>query len=505
MIYNGFTIRSGADISCTFGANRCLKLVMLLACLNPTIAMAAAPPWMGAISAGGDGYTLARAIKVAPNNDYYVTGQFSSSAKFSGTTLNSRGGADIFLAKYTGSGNLAWIVTAGGPGDDVGWGLDLDSQGNVYLTGWFSDTGTFNSVNNTSKTVYGNGNTIFLARYSGDGNLAWVQTGVVDYSGYDNFGYGVAVDSAANTVYITALSQINTTFSSENGTLSTVSGVSSWHMVVAQFGTDGNFKWAETNHATSNSVPYGIAVDSGGNVYVTGWLEDQTTFSSANGNDITVTGFSPAQTSNDYPDDAFLAKYDHNGNALWVNHIGGYKAIGNAVAVSPRGDVSLAGYVGNVDDPGEATSIVTSQPPRKNYFLNDLWLTYPYNPDALIVTYTGAGVLENALRIGHDGSEDAKGVAYDDNGNLYVVGIAQQSPTVRANLFIRKYQGGNFEWEQKAESSALWLSEGTAPAVTIASSGQIYLAGGFQDWARFGTFTLPQHGTNMFVAVLAPE
>jgi len=505
MTYKDFTLQNSADISCSFGAHSGLRLALLLACLTPTIAMAAAPPWVGAISAGGDGYTLARAIKVAPNNDYYVTGQFSSSAKFSGTTLNSRGGSDIFLAKYSASGNLVWIVTGGGTGDDVGSGLDLDSQGNVYLTGWFSDSGTFNSANNTSKTVYGNGYTIFLARYSPDGNLAWVETGVIDYSGYYNFGYGVAVDSAANTVYITALSQINTTFSSANGTLSTVSGVSAWHMVVAQYGTDGNFKWAQTNRAQPNSVPCGIAVDSNGNAYVTGWLEDQTTFSSANGNDITVTGFSPAQTSNDYPDDAFLAKYDQNGNALWVNHIGGYKAIGNAVAVSPNGDVSLVGYIGNVDDPGQAATIVTSQPPRKNYILNDLWLTYPYNPDALIVTYTAAGVLENALRIGHDGSEDAKGVTYDSNGNLYVVGIAQQSPTTRANLFIRKYQGANFEWEQKAESSTLWLTEGTAPVVSVGNSGQIYVAGGFQDWARFGTTTLPHHGTNMFVAVLAPE
>ena len=468
--------------------------------------MLAQPSWTGAISAGGDGYTLAHAVKAAPGGGYYVTGQFSSKATFSGTSLSSRGGADIFLARYDASAKLLWVLTAGGPGDDIGRALDFDGQGNIYLTGWFTDTGTFDSANKASRTVYGNGYTIFLAKYSADGNLAWVQTGTIAFSGDYNFGEGVAVDSSANTVYIAALSQGNTTFSSESGTASTIAGGGGWHMVVAQYGTDGNFRWAQTDQASINSVPYGIAVDFAGNAYITGWFEDQTTFSSANGNDITVSGFSPAGTTGDYPDDAFLAKYDQNGNALWVNHIGGYKAIANAVAVSPSGEVSVVGYIGNVDSPGESNTVVTSQPPRRNYILNDLFLTDPYNADALIVTYTAAGVLEKALRIGHGGSEDAKGVAYDASGALYVVGVAQQSPITRANLFIRKYQGGNFIWQQKAESSALWISEGTAPAVSVGASGTIYVAGGFQQWARFGPSTLPGHGSaNMFVAEMPPE
>ena len=485
-------------------ALRCFSPLSLIVCLTATVAMAAPPPWVGAVSAGGSGYTLARSIKVAPNSDYYVTGQFSSSAKFSGTTVVSRGGSDIFLAKYTASGQLLWIVTAGGPGDDVGWGLDLDGDGNVYLTGWFTSSGTFESTDKATKTVSGVGDTIFIARYSPSGNLAWVQTGTVTDSSVFNFGYGIAVDSAAHTVYITALSQGNTTFSSENGTTDTVPGIGFWHMVVAKYDADGNFQWAETDEGSPNSVPYGIAVDGKGNAYVTGWLEDETTFSSADGNDITVTGFSPAQSTPDYPDDAFLAKYDQNGNVVWVNHIGGYKAIANAVAVSPGGEVTLVGYIGNIDSPGEAATIVTSQPPRKNYILNDRYITDPYNPDVLIVTYTAAGVLERALRIGNSCDEDANGVAYDSKGDLYVAGVARQSPTMRANLFLRKYHGGNLEWQQTAGSSALWLSEGTPPAVSVGTSGTIYVAGGFQHWARFGTSTLTGHGSSdIFVVQLA--
>jgi hypothetical protein len=509
MTYKRFPLLSIVGDINTNGALLRVGIGLLLTWLWPTLAMASTPAWTGAISAGGIGYTTARAIKAAPAGGYYVTGQFDSTAYFSGTALVSRGAADIFLAKYDAAGKLVWIVSAGGPSDDVGSGLDLDGDGNVYVTGWFSDTGTFHSTDHTSKTVNGTGFTIYVARYSPDGNLAWVQTGTIPYRGYYNFGYGLAVDPAANTVYIAALSQTDTTFSSENGTSSTVPGVWTWHMVVAQYGTDGNFRWAQTNEALPNSVPAGIAVNSTGDAYVTGWLEGQTTFSSANGKDITITGFSPAQTNTDYPDDAFLAKYDKNGNVKWVNHIGGYKGIGNAVAVSPSGDVAVVGFIGNIDfgSPGEARTIVTSQPPRGNYILNDYFLTNPYNPDVLLVTYTADGVLNFAYRIGHDGDEDAKGVTYDGNGDLYVVGVARQSPTIRANLFVRKYHGANLEWQQKAGSSALWdYVQTSSVAVSVDDhSGQIYVAGGYQHWARFGPSTLFGGGSaNMFVALLAP-
>ncbi len=513
MTHTPFKSGPGPVISASFGALRRVRPMLLVAGLSTTAALAAPPPWMGAFSAGGNGYTLARSIKAAPGNDFYVTGEFSSSAKFSGTTVVSRGGSDVFLARYTESGKLLWIVTAGGTDDDVGWGVDVDGDGNAYLTGWFANSGTFDSADKSSKTVSGVGNTIFLAKYSPAGKLAWVETGTVTYNGVFNFGYGVAVDSAAHTAYLAALSQGDTTFSSANGSTDTVPGVGTWHVVLAKYGTDGNFDWAQTNQGNPNSVPNGVAVDSNGNAYVTGWLEDQTTFSSADGKDITVTGFSPAQTTSDYPDDAFLAKYDQNGNAVWVNHIGGYKAIANGVAVSPKGDVTLVGYIGNIDNGAEADTIVSSQPPRKNYILHDYFLTDPYNPDVLIVTYSAAGVFQFARRIGHAGSEDAKAVTYDTNGDLYVVGISRlyvvgipgQTPTDRPNLFIRKYHGSNLEWQQKAGSSALWIGEGTAPAVSVGNSGNIYVAGGFQHWARFGTTVLTGAGSaNMFVAELAP-
>src|SRR4029077_11322027 len=150
-----------------------------------------------------------------------------------------------------------------------------------------------------------------------------------------NNGYGVAVDAAAGTVYVTGRASGDTTFSSANGTVNSVPGADTWHMFLVKYDTSGNFQWGQTNQAEPNSFSNSVVVDAKHNAYVTGWLEDTTTFSSNDGKDITVTGFSPAQTTGDFPSDGFLAKYDHDGNAKWVNHVGGYRGLGSAVAISP--------------------------------------------------------------------------------------------------------------------------------------------------------------------------
>ena len=146
-------------------------------------------------------------IKVGPDNHQYVTGSFSSTAKFAHTALGSVGGTDIFLAKYRRSGELVWVVQAGGPDDDSGQALDFDRAGNVYLTGWFTNSATFGSTSGASKTVTGMGlATIFLAKYRPSGTLVWVQTGDAPFDALNN-GYGVAVDAVAGTVYMSGRAQ----------------------------------------------------------------------------------------------------------------------------------------------------------------------------------------------------------------------------------------------------------------------------------------------------------
>src|SRR4051812_43030090 len=92
-------------------------------------------------SAGGPGYDLSVSITVDTMGNSIITGQFSgASMTFNSTTLTNAGTNstdDIFIAKYDPSGNLVWVKSAGGAGNDEGSSVAADANGNIYMTGIF--------------------------------------------------------------------------------------------------------------------------------------------------------------------------------------------------------------------------------------------------------------------------------------------------------------------------------------------------------------------------------
>jgi hypothetical protein len=498
------------------------------------------PEWASAASFGGSGLDVGQAIKVDREGYRYVTGAFSATASFpeqaTGTsrptstarkTLKSDGGTDVFLAKYDPSGRLEWLLQAGGAGDDQGFDIAFDAGRNIYLTGVFTDGATFRGVSGPATTVTGSGQTMFLAKYAPSGALLWVRTGTSDGGG-DNAGYGLAIEPVRGSVYLTGISQGDTTFSSANGSMNSVSGPGTWHMVLAKFDTSGNFKWGESNEASPNSAPHKVAVDADDNAYVIGWMEAEVTFHSHDGNDVTVEGFSaPVQSFPDFPGDAFVVKYDGNGDVKWVNHVGGYKAIGNDVATSRDGRVTITGFIGNVaGTSSQASTIVTSQPGGNNINLGGGVLTSPFNTDVFFATYDDAGVLLDARRFGGAENESGNMVAYDHHNNLIVTGLFQNSIKIDShtltgkdpvNLFVAKFShdegrcvvSGDLTEEHQG---AIWAKEADGPGVTgyeasigmdLTPEADVVVTGAYGPTAQFGGFKLTSGGSvNGFMALL---
>jgi len=477
------------------------------------------PDWTGAFRFGGGGNDIGQAVKVDRDGNSYVTGAFSATTYFqagsgTGRSLTSEGGTDSFLAKYGPSGTLQWLIQMGGPGDDEGFDIGFDAARNVYVTGVFTDSATFQGLANSGRKVMGTGQTIFLAKYTPGGVLAWVQTGTAFNA--SNNGYGVAVEPVTGSVYVTGVSQGDTTFSSSTGAMHSVSGPSTWHMVLAKYDIAGNFQWGVSDAAAPNSVGHKVAVDADDNAYVTGWMEGQTVFYSNDGHDQTVDGFSgPVQTGPDYPGDAFIVKYDENGNLQWVNHIGGYKAIGTDIATSRDGRVSITGIVGNIGNsqPSQSATIVTSQPGASNINLGGGQLTQPYNKDVFFATYDEDGALLDAQRFGGTQDDGGSGIAYDRHGNLIVAGIFQGTISIEGstltgkdpyNLFIAKFSRDavscvagfadhKLDWAAEADGPYSGDFENN-PRIGLTNQGDVMVTGSYQPAAHFGSLNLGSTG-----------
>jgi hypothetical protein len=93
----------------------------------------------------------------------------------SATLLSSAGGYDLFVAKYncnvrpTDPGFFQWAFCAGGSGDQEANSIDVDSSGNVVITGIFEGSNIdFNPSSSTTALSSAGFDDIFLAKYNGN-------------------------------------------------------------------------------------------------------------------------------------------------------------------------------------------------------------------------------------------------------------------------------------------------------------------------------------------------
>ena len=92
---------------------------------------------------GGTAGDTAYDIESDSEENVYITGSYTSTAYFSPEEIYSRGGTDIYLAKFNKDGTLVDIVTAGGMNNDSGADIVLDKEENIYITGYFEGEAEF--------------------------------------------------------------------------------------------------------------------------------------------------------------------------------------------------------------------------------------------------------------------------------------------------------------------------------------------------------------------------
>lgn len=124
----------------------------------------------------------------------YVTGYFDGSIiAFDTVTLYSAGQRDAFLLKYDTSGGVAWARSAGGITDDAAAGITVDAAGATCVTGSFDGTAAFD----TTILASGGVTDAFVAKFDDTGAVVWARS-VGGIGG--EFGYGIAVDRAGNSI-----------------------------------------------------------------------------------------------------------------------------------------------------------------------------------------------------------------------------------------------------------------------------------------------------------------
>lgn len=122
-----------------------------------------------------DGVDQPNGVSVGPDGSVAVAGEFRGNAVFDQGTLtsitdpdNGQPSVDIFLATYASDGTPLWIQQGAAEFADRGMDVVYDPAGNLYLTGQFSDTITFDQTH--FNAMY---SAVFIARFSPSGEEEW--------------------------------------------------------------------------------------------------------------------------------------------------------------------------------------------------------------------------------------------------------------------------------------------------------------------------------------------
>jgi hypothetical protein len=298
--------------------------------------------------------------------------------------------------------------------------------------------------------------------------------------------FSVAVDKNGN-IYSTGIFAGTADFDPGAGVTNLTSAGEN-DIFISKLDPSGNFLWAKRFGDTTGDSGKSIAIDSSGNVLVTGDFTGTVDFDP---------GIGTANRTSNGGYDYFVLKLDSSGNYLWANSVGGEGSeSGIFMAVDRQGNISVTGIFSSVVDFDPGVGVVK--------------LTSSGDLDIFVTKFDSAG--NHLWSKGRGGSlnDIGDGIGVDGSGNVYSSGVFggtvdfDPSEEVVVNLtsagandmFISKFDpSGNFLWAKRFGGN---FGDGPTP-IFIDSSGNIYASGDFFQTVDFypgeGVFNLTAAGS----------
>ncbi len=418
---------------------------------------------------------------------------------------------------------FAWAASAGGLKNEKTRGAAVDREGNVFLVGEATDAVKFGST--TVKS--GGGSDFFLTKLDAQGQFLWAHMGggsLVDR------GYGVATDTEGNC-YVTGHYQ--STDADFSGTKLPNRG--DYDIFVAKYDRAGKLAWIQTAGGKGYDYGHGIAVDSQGDVVVSGAVVGEAEFGEV-------------KIPNGPGSHIFCAKYRRDGKLVWAKAATGKAGgSGHGVAVDGQGNIYIGGLSsgsGQFGDkplvtPKGSSAVVAKLSPQGDV----QWIAQQFGePSCIFHEITcdqdgrvwASGMFKGKAVLGSEtftttGDKDADAVIshFDTNGKL-IWSRAGQGPAVDYGLgvatdgegnsfltgeFSRDFKLGGAELQSRGstdvyvakfdEKGALrWITQGggekgdNAYTMVRDAQGNLLLGGSFGGTAQFDGAIITSSGSN---------
>ena len=341
-------------------------------------------------SFGSTGFDRNYKLTLTPNNELVTVGYYTGTVDFDpGTSINSassNGNKDVVICSYNTSGSFLWKKTYGGTGEDFGYDISSDLDGNLYVTGEFSNTVDFDPSSTTLNKSSNGGFDIFISKMDSAGNLIWSKT----FGGTSDDRGMIVKTTKKNEVLITGYYKGTVDFDPGAGVINRTSNGGE-DIFLCKLDSSGNFLWVNTYGSSSGSYRErgrGIELDDNDNIYLSGHFVGTVDFDA---------GAGTTNLTSNGAEDSFFTKLDSNGALIWAKSWG-----------SSGGDF--------------ATSLSKSN--KDNFFIGGLFYgTVDFDPSSSIVNKSS------------NGSADIFILKFDLSGNFdWVRTIGSASYDVSASL-----------------------------------------------------------------------
>jgi uncharacterized delta-60 repeat protein len=366
----------------------------------------AGPPlWTNRYNGPGYSDDHVAALAVDGSGNVLVTGYSSSSG----------GSSDYVTLKYSSAGGPLWTNRYHGPanGTDQATAVAVAANGNVFVTGYSAGAGTYHDY---ATIAYSSaGAPLWTNRYNGPANG-------------DDVARAVAVDASGN-VFVGG---------------SSVGSGSSVDYTTIKYSSAGAPLWTNRYNgpASDSDSLEAMALDSSGNVFVTGWSYN----SSGNADYATI-------------------KYSNVGAPLWTNRYGGPGSGfdgATALAVDAGGNVFVTGY-----SAGAGSS---------------------YDYATIAYSSAGAPLWTNRYNGPANSDDEATAVAVNASGNVFVTGYSLGAGTAYDYVTVAYSSAGALLWTKRYNGPANGNDQPpTKQCLALGSDGSVYVTGASQ--ADYATYT----------------
>lgn len=443
-----------------------------------------------------------------------VFAQSSSNLAYATAPITS----DAFLAKFLPDGKtLAFSTYFGGMDSDTGQSIALDASGNVWISGSTSSHDLPVTAGAFQGTQKGASNA-FAAKFSNDGKL--LAATYLGGSSNDN-GLGIAISPEGNPWLI----------GSWNSTDFPFTAAAPANLPSGAYGFLTEFDPSATRllfstyiGGTFDSNGKGIAIDSSGNITLTG--------SNYGGISVSAGAFHNGVADGESPN-VFVVKLAPSGQVIYSSTFGGTQAAqtpdgfeklydyGIAVAVDDGGNAYVTGYTSATDFPTTSGAYQRSLAGGCAYpafsidtglfgeiyewFFDDVFVV-KLSPDgtaALFSTLLGGACYDRSTSIAVDASGQVYVAGETDSGDFpLVLSAAAAPPTPQFASFVSVFNPSG-----SALSFSTYLYAGPAPTVVADPNGSILIAGSSGPAAQSQAFAfagLPVTGTHGYLVSIDP-